>query len=188
MLSFFTGLGRYPVSGTQPEPLCPGPGPKRYHYDYQIHIEPPSEWHLVRSCWHCIPLPQLLHLFLKYHLMSARLRRINKEIARASEVQVSSFAVPVWLVYVLLMVQGCINDYKTDNIGVKVMDDSPFHVRGFFQGPQDSPYEGGTFELVSSTIFFLPGHRSIPRRLVADSLHRCRTSSSQKVIPSYRPK
>jgi ubiquitin-conjugating enzyme (huntingtin interacting protein 2) len=30
------------------------------------------------------------------------------------------------------------------------MDDTPFHLRGSFQGPQDSPYEGGNFEEVSS--------------------------------------
>ncbi|KAN0105335.1 ubiquitin-conjugating enzyme [Russula decolorans] len=52
-----------------------------------------------------------------------RLRRITKEIAR------------------------CNNDYKTENISVELMDDSPFHLRGSLQGPQDSPYEGGNFEV-----------------------------------------
>ncbi len=50
--------------------------------------------------------------------------------------------------------QGCNNDYKTESISVEQINDSPFHLRGFLQGPQGSPYEGGTFEVVSSTVIF----------------------------------
>ena len=38
------------------------------------------------------------------------------------------------------------------------MDDSPFYLRGSFQGPQDSPYEGGDFDVVSSTVNFSTWH------------------------------
>ena len=82
-----------------------------------------------------------------------RLRRVTKEIARAFEVQVSSFLDQVLSVCVLT--QGCNNDYKTDNVSVEQMNDSPFHLRGSFQGPQDSPYEGGTFEVVRSAVIVI---------------------------------
>ena len=48
------------------------------------------------------------------------------------------------------------------------MDNSPFHLRGSLQGPRDSPYEGGTFELVSSTVISPRArfNQSISHRLV----------------------
>ncbi|KAI0270979.1 ubiquitin-conjugating enzyme/RWD-like protein [Russula aff. rugulosa BPL654] len=52
-----------------------------------------------------------------------RLRRVTKEIAH------------------------CNDTYKTDNISVELMDNSPFHLRGSFRGPQDGLYEGGNFEV-----------------------------------------
>ncbi|KAE9383627.1 hypothetical protein BT96DRAFT_859961 [Gymnopus androsaceus JB14] len=54
--------------------------------------------------------------------MDARLRRVNKEIA------------------------DCKND-KTSNISLELIDNSPFHLRGSFPGPEDTPYEGGHFEV-----------------------------------------
>ena len=56
--------------------------------------------------------------------MDARLRRVNKEIA------------------------DCKND-KTSNIKIDLIDESPFHLKGSFPGPEDTPYEGGHFEVVS---------------------------------------
>ncbi len=44
--------------------------------------------------------------------------------------------------------QDCKND-NTANISIELIDNSPFHLRGSFQGPQDSLYESGHFELVS---------------------------------------
>jgi len=54
--------------------------------------------------------------------MDARLRRVNKEIA------------------------DCKND-KSSNIRIDLIDESPFHLKGSFPGPQDTPYEGGHFEV-----------------------------------------
>lgn len=53
--------------------------------------------------------------------------------------------------------QDCKND-KTSNISLDLIDNSPFHLRGSFPGPEDTPYQGGHFEVVS--IF----HRSQPDR------------------------
>lgn len=54
--------------------------------------------------------------------MDARLRRVNKEIA------------------------DCKND-KTSNISIDLIDESPFHLKGSFPGPEGTPYEGGHFEV-----------------------------------------
>ncbi|KAH7927662.1 hypothetical protein BV22DRAFT_1151160 [Leucogyrophana mollusca] len=54
--------------------------------------------------------------------MDARLRRVNKEIA------------------------DCKND-RSSNIRIDLIDSSPFHLKGSFPGPQDTPYEGGHFEV-----------------------------------------
>ncbi|KAI0051510.1 hypothetical protein FA95DRAFT_1554604 [Auriscalpium vulgare] len=54
--------------------------------------------------------------------MDARLRRVNKEIA------------------------DCKND-KSTNIEIDLIDNSPFHLRGTFEGPQDTPYAGGRFNV-----------------------------------------
>ena len=43
--------------------------------------------------------------------------------------------------------QDCKND-KTSQIKIELVDDSPFHLKGSFPGPQDTPYEGGHFEVV----------------------------------------
>ncbi|PPQ73420.1 hypothetical protein CVT26_015771 [Gymnopilus dilepis] len=54
--------------------------------------------------------------------MDARLRRVNKEIA------------------------DCKND-KTSQIKIELIDESPFHLKGSFPGPEGTPYEGGNFEV-----------------------------------------
>ncbi|TEB27388.1 hypothetical protein FA13DRAFT_1816341 [Coprinellus micaceus] len=54
--------------------------------------------------------------------MDARLRRVNKEIT------------------------DCKND-KTSNVKIDLVDESPFHLKGTFPGPEGTPYEGGTFEV-----------------------------------------
>jgi ubiquitin-conjugating enzyme (huntingtin interacting protein 2) len=45
--------------------------------------------------------------------------------------------------------QDCKND-KTSNIRIELIDESPFHLKGSFPGPDGTPYEGGHFEVVSS--------------------------------------
>ncbi|PCH40467.1 hypothetical protein WOLCODRAFT_136893 [Wolfiporia cocos MD-104 SS10] len=54
--------------------------------------------------------------------MDARLRRVNKEIA------------------------DCKND-KQSNISIELVDSSPFHLIGAFDGPEGTPYEGGHFQV-----------------------------------------
>ncbi|KAK1215366.1 Ubiquitin-conjugating enzyme E2 1 [Marasmius sp. AFHP31] len=54
--------------------------------------------------------------------MDARLRRVNKEIS------------------------DCKND-KSSNITLELIDNSPFHLKGSFPGPEETPYEGGKFEV-----------------------------------------
>ncbi|KAJ1303066.1 hypothetical protein OPQ81_011267 [Rhizoctonia solani] len=54
--------------------------------------------------------------------MDARLRRVNKEIA------------------------DCKND-KTSKISIELIDDNPFHLCGSFPGPEDTPYQGGTYQV-----------------------------------------
>ena len=72
-------------------------------------------------------------------MSDARLRRVNKEIAGASDGHsfVGSF----------LSALDCKND-KSSKINIDLIDNSPFHLRGSFDGPQDTPYSGGHFEVV----------------------------------------
>jgi len=50
------------------------------------------------------------------------MRRVNKEIA------------------------DCKND-RSSNIKIELVDESPFHLKGSFPGPEGTPYEGGHFEV-----------------------------------------
>jgi len=43
----------------------------------------------------------------------------------------------------------CKND-KTSNVQIELVDNSPFHLKGSFKGPEDTPYQGGHFDVVSS--------------------------------------
>jgi ubiquitin-protein ligase len=40
---------------------------------------------------------------------------------------------------------------KSSSIRIDLIDNSPFHLKGSFPGPKDTPYEGGTFEVVSAS-------------------------------------
>lgn len=51
-------------------------------------------------------------------------------------------------------VEDCKSD-RTSGIKIDLIDDSPFHLKGSFPGPQDTPYEGGHFEVVSFVSSFL---------------------------------
>ncbi|EJD37495.1 hypothetical protein AURDEDRAFT_116792 [Auricularia subglabra TFB-10046 SS5] len=55
-------------------------------------------------------------------MTDARLRRVNKEIA------------------------DCKND-KSSRISIDLVDDSPFHLIGAFDGPEGTPYDGGRFQV-----------------------------------------
>lgn len=72
-------------------------------------------------------------------VMDARLRRVNKEI---SGMLLWTKSPHWWLTNV-----DCKND-KTSGIKIELIDESPFHLKGSFPGPQDTPYEGGHFEVV----------------------------------------
>lgn len=76
--------------------------------------------------------------------MDARLRRVNKEIAGTG-----SFFAFIDNHYRSFVPsnQDCKND-RTSNIRIDLIDNSPFHLKGSFPGPQETPYEGGNFDVV----------------------------------------
>jgi ubiquitin-conjugating enzyme (huntingtin interacting protein 2) len=43
-------------------------------------------------------------------------------------------------------ITACNND-ESSGISIDLIDNSPFHLKGSFPGPRDTPYEGGTFEV-----------------------------------------
>ena len=47
----------------------------------------------------------------------------------------------------------CKND-KTSNVQIELIDNSPFHLKGSFQGPEGTAYEGGHFDVVSPLFFW----------------------------------
>ena len=73
--------------------------------------------------------------------MDARLRRVNKEIAGEScGVQSED----------LVLITPCVdckND-KTSKVTIELVDSSPYHLIGSFDGPEGTPYEGGHFKVV----------------------------------------
>lgn len=93
--------------------------------------------------------------------MDARLRRVNKEIAgrvysdycTVHRVLIVSRFVNLnvfdWPWYNNVYITDCKSD-KTSNINIDLVDNSPFHLKGSFLGPEGTPYEGGHFAVVSS--------------------------------------
>ena len=75
--------------------------------------------------------------------MDARLRRVNKEIAGTTR----SFPSSLQKILTVGTAPDCKND-KTSNIRIDLIDSSPFHLKGSFPGPEDTPYQGGHFEVV----------------------------------------
>ena len=79
--------------------------------------------------------------------MDARLRRVNKEIAGAcTHPHLPTSRPAVWLK------RGgrradCKND-KSSRVTIDLVDDNPFHLIGAFDGPEDTPYQGGRFQVV----------------------------------------
>ena len=41
----------------------------------------------------------------------------------------------------------CKND-KSSRVTIDLVDDNPFHLIGAFDGPEDTPYQGGRFQVV----------------------------------------
>ena len=56
---------------------------------------------------------------------------------------------PVWRVCISHEIAhiDCKND-KSSNINIELVDNSPYHLRGSFPGPEGTPYEGGHFDVV----------------------------------------
>lgn len=79
--------------------------------------------------------------------MDARLRRVNKEI--------TGMFGSIWYgdIAITKQIQDCKND-KSSQIKIDLIDESPFHLKGSFPGPQETPYEGGHFEVVSYGLVF----------------------------------
>ena len=48
------------------------------------------------------------------------------------------------------LLADCKND-KTSNVKIDLIDESPFHLKGSFPGPEGTPYEGGHFEVVRAS-------------------------------------
>ena len=46
----------------------------------------------------------------------------------------------------------CKND-KTSKVTIDLVDNSPYHLIGAFDGPEDTPYEGGHYQVVSIDVF-----------------------------------
>ena len=42
----------------------------------------------------------------------------------------------------------CSKNDKSSQIKIDLIEESPFHLKGSFPGPQGTPYEGGHFEVV----------------------------------------
>ncbi len=79
--------------------------------------------------------------------MDARLRRVNKEIAGRFRVSKPPKQPPPLTCYPL-NAPDCKKD-KASNIDIQLVDENPFHLIGSFPGPEDTPYQGGHFQVVS---------------------------------------
>lgn len=79
--------------------------------------------------------------------MDARLRRVNKEITGTSSPR-NPKPTSAGVNTMTWHVPDCKND-KTSNVQIELIDNSPFHLKGSFQGPEGTPYEGGRFDVVS---------------------------------------
>lgn len=53
--------------------------------------------------------------------------------------------------------KDCRND-KSSNISIDMIDDNPYHLKGTFFGPEETPYEGGRYEVVCILLFGLLVH------------------------------
>lgn len=101
--------------------------------------------------------------------MDARLRRVNKEISGKSCKKSREW------VELIHRFTDCKND-KSSNIKIELIDESPFHLKGSFPGPEGTPYEGGHFEVVS---------QKYPTQ--ATPLRICFPSHQDIVIPTTYP-
>jgi hypothetical protein len=146
----------FPGSSSTRSLLCPSP--KRHRYDNQRYIKhtSQSQWQLDRSYWHCSPLPASIITSIPQGLLVSshvRLTTTSGSQGNCSCVRGSNlFYYGSRLISLCTLHQGCNEGYKSENVSVELMGDSPFHLRGSFPGPQDSPYEDGNFDVVSSTI------------------------------------
>lgn len=73
---------------------------------------------------------------------------------------------------VFLLLQDCKND-KTSNISVDLVDNSPFHLIGSFLGPEETPYEGGHFQVVRPAFILTERPRSRMLILLYSWLGHC---------------
>lgn len=83
--------------------------------------------------------------------MDARLRRVNKEIAGEPESD-SREGSGCLTSRVVARGLDCKND-KTSRVTIDLVEDNPFHLIGAFDGPEDTPYQGGRFQVVRSATF-----------------------------------
>lgn len=75
------------------------------------------------------------------------------------------------------LLADCKND-KTSNVKIDLIDESPFHLKGSFPGPEGTPYEGGHFEVVRAST------PVCSCRALTDACYGHRISGYRKPTPS----
>lgn len=85
-------------------------------------------------------------------MTDARLRRVNKEIAGQCLSDIDSMFSEADREIVRA---DCKND-KSSKIELDLVDNSPFHLIGSFDGPEDTPYQGGHFQVVRALAMSIP--------------------------------
>ena len=68
-----------------------------------------------------------------------------------------------------LYLEDCKND-KSSNVRIDLIDESPFHLKGSFPGPEDTPYEGGHFEVVRRSVHLICDHSSQQYHFISRTL------------------
>lgn len=69
----------------------------------------------------------------------------------------------------------CQRDRESSGVFAETVGDSLTHLRGVVQGPEDSPYEGGVFEV---DIRIPPGYPFEPPKMKFITRSACRLSSA----------
>lgn len=88
-------------------------------------------------------------------MSDARLRRVNKEIKGARVI-----AAGIWASLTAFGGADCKAD-SASKIQLDLIDNSPYHLKGSFNGPEGTPYEGGHFEVVSPLPAVRPHERTV---------------------------
>lgn len=83
-------------------------------------------------------------------MSDARLRRVTKEIVGTPDLFAQRHERTAHFI-LFNRFKDCQRD-KASHITIDFIDGSPFHLKGAFDGPQGTPYEGGRFEVVRDAV------------------------------------